>query len=50
MADDKPTTMTEAERQLARLEERSKALEKEITEAEAKVPPKPDHANDGGIF
>ena len=43
-------TPKDLERDLAEIDERAEALEKEIAQAEDKHPPKPDHASDGGVF
>ena len=50
MADDPDKTIKDVENALEDSRERAKELEKEIEEAEAKHPPKPDHADDGGVI
>jgi hypothetical protein len=50
MPDEREKTPKDVERELADIEERSKTLEEELAQAEARRPPKPDHASDGGVI
>ncbi len=50
MPDEHEKSPKEVERDLAAIEERAEALEKDLEKAEEKHHPKPDHANDGGVI
>jgi len=50
MPDEHEKTPKDVERELADIEEQAQALEEELAQAEAKHPPKPDHASDGGVI
>ena len=50
MPDEPARSPKDVERELADIEERAEALEKEIAKAEEKHRPKPDHASDGGVI
>ena len=50
MPDETEKTPKDVERELADIEERAKTLEEDLAQAEQKHPPKPDHANDGGVI
>lgn len=50
MPDEREKTPKDVERALADLDERAKTLEDDLERAEEKHPPKPDHANDGGVI
>ena len=50
MPDKREKTPKDVERELADIEERAQTLEEDLARAEEKHPPKPDHANDGGVI
>ena len=50
MSDDQQKIPKDVEREFADIEERAKALEDELAQAEQKHPPKLDHASDGGVI
>ena len=47
---DQEKSIKEIEKALAESEERARQLDRKIEEAEAKHPPPPDHANEGGVI
>ena len=50
MDEQDPKSIKQAEQNLAKIEQYADALEKALARAEAKHPPKIDHAEDGGII
>ena len=50
MTGDQDKSMKAVEQELEEIKERADKLEKEIQQAEAKHPPKIDHAEDGGVI